>query len=587
MNRENYSSAIGAAVGVSGGSPIVSPENSIAPGSDEGFQKLLLRIAASAGGRSDSNSLIHLFCRATREFFKVSGVYFWRCQAGDELVGEQADGKLMEQFSGIRLRPDQSAVTADAVRQRRTIFANHVRSKTFPAAMEFEARSLLAAPLLVFNEVIGAVTFLHDSDDNFFNDDLVAKATILAAQLGTLLEAARLGDVSREEHRRAEILADVANALHATPDVTAVIEALADRLRLLLRTRLVCVLLRREGPFELKAVSAETPQLATSARARHDRQTLRFAADLAQRAVAAGEPISLSIGADVHSLGNLVSPGMLIAAPFRTSRTQGAILLYPRHDGVFTAEERALVAAITGFGAVAVAHAELHATAHAQAHELHQLLEISSELSSSGDLEHFLQAFVIRASDFLGFGRCFIALLEDDQFLIRHSVEKGEARRVENVFPEGIATRALRAKEVFWTDEASRTPGANLDVVSQYKVQQFLAVPLLGTTGRLLGMFGVLDRIDGTGISQEDIRRARALSNQAAVMLEVASNLHLSELHRHRAEALIELAGEIDGALRLPEFSRRFVCRIGRAHRFPCRIARCSPRGTLASGGSV
>ena len=562
MNRENYSSVTGAAVGVSGVRPIVSAENSIAPGSDEAFQKLLLRISAQGSGRSDSNALIQFFCRTTREFFQVSGVYFWRCQTGDELVGEQSDGKLTERFKGIRLRSDQSTVTADAVRQRRAIFANQVRSKAFPAAMEFDARSLLAAPLIVFKEVIGAVTFLHDAEDDFFNEDLATKATILAGQLGTLLEAARLGDASREEHRRAEILADVAHVLHGTPDVSSVIEALADRLRLLLRTPLVCVLLKREGPFELKAVSADTPQLAISARARHDRQTLRFAADLAQRAVSAGEPITLSIGADVHSLGSLVSPGMLIAAPFRASRTQGAILIYPRQEGVFTLEERALVAAVTGFGAVAIAHAELHATSHAQARELHQLLEISSELSSSEDLEHFLQAFVTRAADFLGFGRCFIALLENDEFWVRYGVERGESKRVENVFPEGIATRALRAKEVFWTDEATRLPGANLDAVTKYKVQQFLAVPLLGTRGKLLGMFGVLDRMDGTGISQEDIRRARALSNHAALMLEVASNLHMSEQHRRRAEALIELAQEIDGALRLPEFGRRFVSRI-------------------------
>ncbi len=217
--------------------------------------------------------------------------------------------RLAERFVGIRIRPDQSAVTAEAVRRRRTIFANHVESTIFPAAAEFSARSLLAAPLVVFNEVIGAVTFLHDSDDNFFNEDFAAKATILAGQLGSLLEATRLSEASREEQRRAEILADVAHVLHGTPDVAAVIEAIADRLRLLLRTKLVCVLLRREGPFELRAVSAETPQLANSARARHDRQTLRFAADLAQRAVAAGEPITLSIGAEVHSLGNLVSPG--------------------------------------------------------------------------------------------------------------------------------------------------------------------------------------------------------------------------------------------------------------------------------------
>ncbi|HEY7393075.1 MAG TPA: GAF domain-containing protein, partial [Bryobacteraceae bacterium] len=511
--------------------------------------------------KSNSNKLIQQFCRATREFFDVSGVYFWRCQPGDELIGEQADGKMAQNFVGMRLHPAESTVTAEAVRQRRTVFANHVNSSALPAAREFQARSLLAAPLVVFNEVVGAVTFLHDSNEEFFSEDFAAKATILAGQLGSLLEAARLGDASREEHQRAEILADVAHALHASPDVGAVIEALADRLRLLLRTRLVCVLLRREGPFELKAVSAETPQLATSARARHDRQTLRFAADLAQRAVAAGEPLTLSIGADVHSLGNLVSPGMLLAAPFRTSRTQGAILIYPRQDGIFTSEERALVGAIAGFGAVAVAHAELHATAHSQAEELHQLLEVSLELGASGDLDRFLQAFVMRASSFLGFGRCFIALLENDQFQVRYGVEQGHPKRLEHIFPEGVATTALRAKEVFWTDEASRVPGANMEVVSKYKVHQFLAVPLLGASGTLLGMFGLLDRLDGTGISQEDIRRARALSNQAAVTLEAARNLHLSEQHRRWAEALIELARDIDGSLRLPEFASRFVRR--------------------------
>jgi two-component system NtrC family sensor kinase len=561
VNRENYFPSAGADVSASVSSSMVPPGGRAFSGSDEGFQKLLLRIAAKSGERPDPEKLIQLFCQATREFFDVSGVYFWRCQPGDELVGDQADGKMAQRFVGLRLRPMESTVTSEAVRQRRTIFANHVNSTAFPAAREFQARSLLAAPLLVFNEVIGALTFLHDSNDEAFNEDFAAKATILAGQLGSLLEAARRGEVSKEEHRRAEILADVAHALHGSPDVGAVIEALADRLRLLLRTRLVCVLLRREGPFELKAVSAETPQLATSARARHDRQTLRFAADLAQRAVAAGEPLSLSIGAEVHSLGNLVSPGMLIAAPFRTARTQGAILIYPRLDGIFTAEERALVAAIAGFGAVAVAHAELHATTHSQAQELHQLLEISLELSASGDLDRFLQAFVVRASGFLGFGRCFIALMENDQFQVRYGVEGGQPRRVDTIFPEGVATKALRSKEVFWTDEASRVPGANAEVVSKYKVQQFLAVPLLGARGKLLGMFGLLDRLDGTGISQEDIRRARALSNQAAVVLEVASNLHLSEQHRRRAEALIELARDIDGSLHLPEFTSRFLRR--------------------------
>jgi two-component system NtrC family sensor kinase len=543
------------------GHPTPSPRPQTHISSDEAFQKVLLRVAAMGAERSDPHSLIQLFCRLTREFFQCFGVYFWRRHPGDELVGEQADGKMAERFIGMRLLPQQSAVTSEAVRTRRTIFVNHLTTATFAAAQEFEAKSLMAAPLVVFEEVIGAATFLHDSEDDFFNEDRAAKATILAGQLGGLLEATRMVEVSREEHRRAEILTEVASALHRTPDVDAVVEAIADRLRLLLRTRLVSVLLRREGPFELRAVSAETPQLATSFRARHDRQTIRFATDLAQRAVSAGEVITVSVSSDQHSLGSVISAGMLVAAPFRTSRSEGAILVYPRSDSGFTPEEKSLVSAIAGFGAVALAHAELCSTAQSQSRELHQLLEISSELSSSGDLEHFLQAFVVRAADFLGFARCFIALLENGQFHVRHGVNRGQPQRVDNIFPEGIATRALRAKEVFSSNDLSEEAGVNLDAITRYKARQLLAVPLLSADGSLLGMFGVLDRLDETGISREDVRRARALAAQVSVVLEVANNLHQSEINRRRSDVLIQLAREIDGLLRLPDFARKFLGR--------------------------
>jgi two-component system NtrC family sensor kinase len=420
----------------------------------------------------------------------------------------------------------------------------------------------MAVALRIPHEVIGVIAFLHDSEGAIFSEDSAAQATTLMQQLGRLLENSRTGELAQEGHRRAEILAEVATALHATPDVDSVIEALADRLRILLRTRMVSVLLRRDGPFELRAVSAETPQLANAFRARHDRQTIRFAADLAQRAVAAGEPVSVSVSGDQHSLGSVISSGILIAAPFRTSRSQGAILIYPRSDAAFTAEERSLVTAIAGFGAVAVAHAELSSTAQAQARELHQLLEISTELSSSGDLEHFLQAFVVRAADFLGYGRCFIALLESDEFRVRYSALRGRPSPVDNIFPEGIVTRALRAKEVFWSDDLSREAGVNLEAIARFEARQLLAVPLLGAAGSLLGMFGVLERLDNTGISREDIRRARALAAQVSVVLEVARNLNESEVNHRRSEVLIQLAGEINVLLHLPDFAHKFLDRI-------------------------
>src|SRR5260370_42329025 len=74
-------------------------------------------------------------------------------------------------------------------------------------------------------------------------------------------------------------------------------------------------------------------------------------------------------------------------------------------------------------------------------------------------------------------------------------------------------------------------------------------------------MVGVRDKVDEAGMSQEDIRRARALAAQVAVALEGTRNLHQSEQHRKRAESLTGLALELKSHLRLPHFARSFAGR--------------------------
>jgi PAS domain S-box-containing protein len=533
------------------------------PRSDDAFQRLLLRFSDAAAQGTPAEALIRLFCQATRQLFGVDGAYYWQRISADELQGAEADGLLADRFRGTRVKASQSsvAIAVEAIRQRRTVYENQLDPARYVMAAEFGARSIMAAPLVVSNDSIGAAVFLHCSDPDFFTPDLAAKATILAAQLGSLLEANRLTQVSREEHRRTKILAEVAQALRSAPESTAVAEAVADRLRVLLRTRLVCMLLREGTAFSLRAVAAESPQLAASVRARHDRRGLQFAADLASRAIAAGEPISVAIDPATHALGELVPPGMLIAAPFRTSVSQGAVLVYPRQEGVFSIEEKSLISVVTGFAAVAMANAELYNTARAQAHELHQLLDISAELGSIGKLDEFLQQFALRAADFLGFGRGFIGLLENGVFHVRWAAENGHPKQVDFMFPAGPASQTLLNKEVFWSDEPAKVSGANPEMLGKFEVRQLLTVPLLDTEGEVLGMFGVLDRLDRAGISQEEIRRARALAAQVAVALEVTRNLHQSEQHRRRAESLMALALELNGHLRLPDFARSFVGR--------------------------
>jgi PAS domain S-box-containing protein len=530
---------------------------------EDSFQSLLLRLSAAAAQGCDRFSLIHLFCQATREFFQASGTYYWELVSPDELVGREADGVMAERFRGTRLstRSTSSAVSVEVVRTRKTVYRNNIDPIRFPMAVEYSTRSIMAAPLMVSGEVIGAVVFLHDSDPSFFNDDLAAKATILAGQFGSLLEASRLTQAFREEHRRTEILAEAARALNAVPNASAVIEALAERVRALLGSPLVCVLLREAGKFQIQALAAETPQLAASARNHLTGDRLQPAIEAADRAIYAGEIQEISFDSAAQGMQELAPAGKLLAAPFSTSRTTGAVLIYPRPDSAYEREERSLVAAIVGFGAVAIANAELYLTASNQAQELHQLLEISSELNAVADFDQFMKRFVERGGTFLGFRRSFLALLERGTFHVRWGAEDGKAQPADVAIPEGVGTRAWLAKEPFWTDDAAQLPGANPQVIAQYNIRQVLAVPLVGSDAKVLGVFGVLDHADASPISTEDVRRAQALAAEASLALEVIRNLHESEQHRHRAEALMSLTLEASSLLGLPDFARSFVRR--------------------------
>ncbi len=458
----------------------------------------------------------------------------------------------------------------DAVQKRRPFFVNQLDVARFPWVASSHAQSALAAPLLVSGEVIGAIVLLRSAPHAGFDDDAAAKITILAAQLGTALDALRLNQLSREEHRRASILVEVATALHGLPDTAAVMESIADRLCVLLHAPAVLVLVQKEKVqqekvqqeklLQLQAVSTEAPRLALAIRQRFQQNDLRSTLEIATRAVAAGERITVSIDGASH-FGEDSPSGVLIAAPFRTSRSHGAILVYPRAGNPFTQEDKTLVSALAGFGAVAIANAELYGMARAQAHELHEILEISFELGSAGRLDEFMQTSAVRAASFLGFQRCFVGLLEGSAFHIRWGVENGVARPVDIPLNDGVATGTLRKKNVFVTEDAAKTPGADLDFVAAFQIRQLLAVPLLGSNGDVLGMFGVLDRIEAGPINEEDVRRARALAAQVAIALELTRNLHQSEEHRRRAEALVTLALELNTVLHLPEFMRNFAVR--------------------------
>jgi PAS domain S-box-containing protein len=329
--------------------------------SEETFQRLLLELARAVSQNRDPEHLILFFCQQTRQFFHARGAYFWRRTSEGELLGAQADGLNAERFRGLRLRTGDQAVALEAVQTGHTIVHNNLDARHAKLA-HYPATSVMSAPVIVSNETVGAITLLDDAPASGFDEDSAAQATILATQLGTALEALRHSRLSREERRRAMILAEAATSLHSLPDTSAIMEGIAERLRVLLHSPVVLVIVHEESSFYLRAVSSKTPALAHVIRSRSETDHLRSALEIATRAVAADKRIAVSIDGASH-FGDDSPSGVLIASPFRTSRSQGAVLVYPRSNSPFTQDEKMLATALVEFGAVAIANAELHGTA--------------------------------------------------------------------------------------------------------------------------------------------------------------------------------------------------------------------------------
>jgi PAS domain S-box-containing protein len=528
---------------------------------DARFQQLLLEFSGAASKMLVPGDILSLFCRSVREYFGASGAYIWRFIPPDQLLATEGDGWMADEFRRVRLRTGESAVVVEAMQRRKAVFVNSVDTRLYPMAAHFQVKSLLAAPVVVFDEPVGAVVLVHASDENFFDQDHAEKTTILAAQLGSVLEAARFSQQTKEEKRRAAILAEVAQNLGANPDSRALVDAVADHLRALLRTPLVCILGREGTGFKLWTASAEDSRLCATMRDHWDSKRLHFSSDIAKRAILAGDLIAVSVHPASHGLEEFVPAGALLAVPFRTTGKEGAVLVYPRPEGAFTAEEKSLLPVVTSFAAVAISNAELYNTAEEQAQELQQIVGIAAELGSISDLDQFMRRFIQRAAEFLDFKRAFVGLLEENTLQVRWSYQEGGNGPAGYVIPEGPLSRAIRNKESYWSDDATQVPGANLEVLNQFSVRQLLAVPLLGAHGVPLGVFGVLDQANQLPISPEDVRRAQALAAHTTAALEVSRNLLLAERHHRRFESLTSLALEMSSLVRGPDFAHSFLDR--------------------------
>ena len=195
-----------------------------------------------------------------------------------------------------------------------------------------------------------------------------------------------------------------------------------------------------------------------------------------------------------------------------------------------------------------------------RAEELQQLLDITCELGGAGDLHEFLQKLVVRSAEFLGFRRSFVGICERGVCAVKAISDLGTITPYEWRIPAPLATKLMESGEPTFGDHFANWPTSRFEI-AKIGAKEFLAIPLIAPDKTALGVIGVFGREGTAGVSEEDLRRAKAFGTEAAMVLQSTQNLRLAKENRDRAENLMNLALELNSSLRLPQFVRSFTQR--------------------------
>ncbi len=249
-----------------------------------------------------------------------------------------------------------------------------------------------------------------------------------------------------------------------------------------------------------------------------------------------------------------------LAQPILTTGTLAALLVV--RGSIFAPAEVSAFGVMGNIARMALDNSELAGLYAAQKQKLDQLMEISADLGTSR-LESFFPVFVVRAADFLGVSRVFVALVDQGECRLRWSANKGTASRLD-IDLSALAKRVLDSRKPHVCEDINQLSSNEKAQLRRWEsdLKHYLGIPLLTGDGRQLGVLGFLDKKDKAPFSPDDIRRARVLGAEITVALEAAHNLQLSDQHRKRTEDLMEMALDLGSALRLPDFVKNFTERV-------------------------
>ena len=300
---------------------------------------------------------IDTYCRALRTYFDPSAVYYWEPGEGGALELAGSAGRAERATPAVRLTPELNPAAFEVLREGKArVFSGLLRPET-ARVWGFPARSVLAAPVASSGagEPAGLVALFHESNPQFFTEEMASHAAVIAAFAGAAFEAARLAASAEQHRQRSENLMSLALELHPSMRLPDFARRFTLHAMSMLRARVGTLLLARGSRME--TVFTQAPEGSPAG-------VLQRGLEIALYGLATAHPASVIPGTAAELVGRDLAGalGWEDAVVVRLDTSAGellGVLCLANRGRDLTPADRNLLAALAGHASVTMENSGL------------------------------------------------------------------------------------------------------------------------------------------------------------------------------------------------------------------------------------
>jgi len=447
-------------------------------------------------------------------------------------------------------------------------------------------RSVVSAPLIWQDKVVGVIDILHDQSTYQFSQDHLTLLTLFANQAAVALHNAQEYTEAQLKARRVKLLNEITQASIRAPDLKTMLQSLVDHLGELFDADDSYITYWDE---EHQAV---VPAAANSSlgEAFVAMRPISGELDMSSSVLSAGRVL---VAEDIfHSL--YISPKIAGLFPARSmmglplitdGRKLGAALVCFKRPHRFTPDEIALGEEVSSQIALAMTKVRLLELERQRANELETLRKTIGDLASNLDLSSVLHTILERATGLLNATGGDLGLYDETRQEIRIVVSHNMGKDYTGcrmAHGEGAMGQAIQLGQVVLINDYQNWDcrSAQYQDVAYHAV---LAVPLIAR-GRIIGVLGLVDRNPRRIFSPGDQRLLELFAQQAISAIE---NARLFTEEKRRSEELgilFESSTALVKTLDLDEVYRIATGQLARAaNATSARILTCDLQNGLAT----